>query len=408
MRDDETQLPGDLAALRQEIDSIDDELLACLHRRATLVHDVAAWKRAHAQPFYVPDRERQVIERLQRASQGPFPGEAIRAVFSEIMSACLSLEERLKVAYLGPEATFTHQASRSRFGLSALYVPAATIAGVFAEVERGRADVGVVPIENSAEGVVSHTLDVFLDSDLVIGQEIVIEVSHCLLTRAGALEEIEKVYSHPQALGQCRVWLGANLPGRPLIEVASTALAARLAKDDPTAAAVASELAGRLYDLKVAGSKIQDASPSITRFLVIKRPDPPGTTATAPPAGTLVPPGGWNKTSILFGLKEAPGALYRALAPLAEAGITLTRIESRPSRRRAWEYVFFIDIGGHVNEPALREALDVGGRFHAQCSFVKVLGSYPSETRGEASGDAGGQAGGKAPAAARGEARGEE
>lgn len=405
MRDDETQLPGDLAALRQEIDSIDDELLACLHRRASLVHDVAAWKRAHSQPFYVPDRERQVIERLQRASQGPFPGEAIRAVFSEIMSACLSLEERLKVAYLGPEATFTHQASRSRFGLSALYVPAATIAGVFAEVERGRADVGVVPIENSAEGVVSHTLDVFLDSDLVIGQEIVIEVSHCLLTRAGSLEEIEKVYSHPQALGQCRLWLGANLPGRPLIEVASTALAARLAKDDPTAAAVASELAGRLYDLKVAGSKIQDASPSITRFLVIKRPDPPGT--MAPPTGAATPPSGRDKTSILFGLKEAPGALYRALAPLAEAGITLTRIESRPSRRRAWEYVFFIDVGGHVNEPALKGALDAGGRFHAQCSFVKVLGSYPSETRVDA-GEASGQPRGEAPGEARGEARGEE
>ncbi|HEX2569905.1 MAG TPA: prephenate dehydratase [Polyangia bacterium] len=387
MRDDETQLPGDLAALRQEIDSIDDELLACLHRRASLVHDVAAWKRAHSQPFYVPDRERQVIERLQRASQGPFPAEAVRVVFSEIMSACLSLEERLKVAYLGPEATFTHQASRSRFGLSALYVPAATIAGVFAEVERGRADVGVVPIENSAEGVVSHTLDVFLDSDLVIGQEIVIEVSHCLLTRAGSLEEIEKVYSHPQALGQCRVWLGAHLPGRPLIEVASTALAARLAKDDPTAAAVASELAGRLYDLKVAGSKIQDASPSITRFLVIKRPEP------SPPAGPPTAPSGRDKTSILFGLKEAPGALYRALAPLAEAGITLTRIESRPSRRRAWEYVFFIDVEGHVNEPALKGALE---RFQTQCSLVKVLGSYPSETRGDA--------GGKA----RGDVRGEE
>jgi chorismate mutase/prephenate dehydratase len=378
MRDDETQLPGDLATLRQEIDSIDDELLACLHRRAGLVHEVAAWKRAHARPFYVPERERQVIERLQRESGGPFPGEAIRAVFSEIMSACLSLEERLKVAYLGPEATFTHQASRSRFGLSALYVPAATIAGVFAEVERGHADLGVVPIENSAEGVVSHTLDVFLESDLVIGQEIVIEVSHCLLTRAGSMDEIEKVYSHPQALGQCRMWLGAHLAGRPLIEVASTALAARLAKDDPTAAAVASELAGRLYDLKVAGSKIQDASPSITRFLVIKRPDP---------AGTLAAPSGRDKTSILFGLKEAPGALYRALAPLAEAGITLSRIESRPSRRRAWEYVFFIDVEGHVNDPALRAALDASGRFHAQCSLVKVLGSYPSETRGDARGE---------------------
>jgi chorismate mutase/prephenate dehydratase len=373
-----------LGRLRRAIDAVDDELLSALNRRAELVHGVAAWKQAHARPFYVPERERKVIDRLQAQQVqdgGPFPTEAVRAVFSEIMSACLSLEQRLKVAYLGPEATFTHQASRTRFGLSALYVPAQTIAGVFAEVEKGRADLGVVPVENSAEGVVNHTLDVFMESDLVIAQEIVIEVSHCLLTRAASLDEVQKVYSHPQALAQCRHWLGAHLAGRALIEVASTALAARLAKDDPVAAAVASELAGRLYDLKVAQRKIEDERTNVTRFLVVARPSVPGAGGEASP-GARPAPTGRDKTSIMFTLSDAPGALHRALATFAYGGINLTRIESRPSRRRAWEYVFFIDVDGHVADAPVGRALEA---FRGECAQVKVLGSYP---RAEAGGEA--------------------
>jgi chorismate mutase/prephenate dehydratase len=362
-----------LPELRQAIDSIDDELLRLLNERARLVKEVGALKSALKQPFYVPDRERQILERLQQRNAddgGPFPTEALRPVFSEIISACLSLEHPLRVAFLGPEATFTHMAARTRFGLSARYVPAATIAGVFTEIEKGLADLGVVPIENSTEGVVNSTLDVFMDSELTISAEIVSEVSQCLLTRTGTLEEVQKVYSHPQALAQCRRWLSSNLPKAALIEVASTALAARLTKDDPVAAAVASELAGQLYDLRVAKHKIEDELHNLTRFLVIGRE----------PA----PPSGRDKTTVLFSVKDEVGVLFHVLQPLAETGINLSRIESRPSRRRLWDYVFFIDLDGHISDPAVKSAVSA---LQKNCELVKVLGSYPRadapEPRGE-------------------------
>ncbi|HXU71610.1 MAG TPA: prephenate dehydratase [Polyangia bacterium] len=349
-----------LPTLRQAIDSLDDKLVELLNERARLVQEVGAIKAQLKQPFYVPERERQILERLQQANTGPFPTEALRPVFSEIISACLSLEHPLRVAFLGPEATFTHMAARTRFGLSARYVPAATVAGVFTEVEKGMADLGVVPIENSTEGVVNSTLDVLIDSELSITAEIATEVSHCLLTRSGTLDGIGKVYSHPQALAQCRGWLSANLPNVAQIEVASTALAARLTRDDPVAAAVASELAGQLYDLKIARKKIEDEVRNVTRFLVVGREPPP--------------PTGRDKTSILFSLKDAAGVLYKVLQPLADAGLNLSRIESRPSRKKLWDYVFFIDVDGHTGEPGVEAALRA---LEARCEFVKVLGSYP-------------------------------
>ena len=349
-----------LPELRQAIDSVDDDLLKLLNQRAKLVKEVGAIKAALKQPFYVPEREAQIVARLEDANAGPFPTDAIRAVFSEVISACLSLESPLRVAFLGPEATFTHMAARARFGLSARYVPAATIAGVFAEVDKGLAELAVVPIENSTEGVVNSTLDMFLDSSLQISAEILLEVSHCLLTRSGSLDGVQKVYSHPQALAQCRNWLSANLPKAAPIEVASTALAARLAKDDPVAAAVASELAGQLYNLRVAKRKIEDEVRNVTRFLVVGRE----------PAQ----PSGRDKTSLMLSVKDQAGILHRVLKPLAEAGINLTRIESRPSRRRPWEYVFFLDLDGHATEPAVARALAALG---AACDEVKVLGSYP-------------------------------
>jgi chorismate mutase/prephenate dehydratase len=351
---------SDLPKLRAAIDAVDDEILRLLNERARLVQEVGAEKSRLQQPFYVPDRERQILARLQAKSDGPFPAEALRPVFSEIISACLSLEQALRVAFLGPEATFTHMAARSRFGLSARYVPAATIGGVFAEVEKGLADLGVVPIENSTDGVVNSTLDVFMDSPLSISAEIVTPVSQCLLTRTGTLEGVQKVYSHPQALGQCRGWLAANLPRAALIEVASTALAARLTRDDPGSAAVASELAGELYDLKVAKSKIEDEVRNLTRFLVIGK--------------EMAKPTGNDKTSILFSLKDEAGVLFRVLQPLAQAGLNLSRIESRPSRKRVWDYVFFIDVDGHATEPAVQAAI---ASLKDRCEFVKVLGSYP-------------------------------
>ncbi|HEY7957127.1 MAG TPA: prephenate dehydratase [Polyangia bacterium] len=349
-----------LPELRKAIDAVDDELLRLLNERARLVKSVGALKAALAQPFYVPHRERQIVERLQEMNAGPFPTEALRAVFSEVISACLSLEHPLRVAFLGPEATFTHMAARSRFGLSARYVPAATIAGVFGEVDRGLADLAVVPIENSTEGVVNSTLDVFMDSDALISAEIVLEVSHCLLDRSGTLDGIQKVYSHPQALAQCRGWLSANLPKAALIEVASTALAARLAKDDPVAAAVASELAGQLYDLRIAKAKIEDEAKNVTRFLVIGRQAAVRT--------------GRDKTSLMLSVKDQSGVLYKMLGPLAERGINLTRIESRPSRRRAWDYVFFIDLDGHIDDEPVAKAVE---GLRGACEHVKVLGSYP-------------------------------
>src|SRR5688572_18793091 len=284
----------DLSGLRAEIDRIDDEILERLNRRAKLVGDVASLKERMQVPFYVPSRERAIVDRLAAANPGPFPTDAIRPVFQEIFSACLSLERTVRVAYLGPEATYTHMAVKRQFGLSARAIPVGTIAGVFDEVARGGADFGVVPVENSSEGVVSHTLDTFVGSDLKISAEILLEIHHCLLVRAGVeLAQVERVYSHPQGLAQCRKWLAANLPSAALIEAASTSEAARMARDDAAGAAVASELAARLHDLTVARRSIADLMHNVTRFLVIgeKQAEPTGR----------------DRTSILVELRNEPG-----------------------------------------------------------------------------------------------------
>jgi chorismate mutase/prephenate dehydratase len=357
----------DLVTLRESIDHIDDEILRLLNERATLVGQVASLKERMQVPFYVPSRERAIVDRLSQANHGPFPTEAIRPVFQEIFSACLSLEKRIRVAYLGPEATFTHTAVKRQFGLSARAIPVGTIAGVFEEIERGGADFGVVPVENSTEGVVNHTLDTFVGSDLKISAEIVMEIQQNLLVRPGVeLAQIQRVYSHPQAIAQCRRWLADNLPRATIIEAPSTADASRQARDDANGAAVASELAARLYDLVVTRRNIADLSQNVTRFLVIGR-------AQAEPTGN-------DKTSILIEIEDKPGILYKVLQPFAERGVNMTRIESRPSRRRPWEYVFFVDVDGHQRDAALSAAIAEVGR---QVVAVKVLGSYPkAESQG--------------------------
>ena len=351
----------DLATLRASIDAIDDRLLVLLNERARLVREVATLKERLQVPFYVPSRERQIIDRLTAANTGPFPTEALRPVFQEIFSACLALESTIKVAYLGPEATFTHMAVKRQFGQTARGLPVGTIAAVFEEVERGRADLGVVPVENSAEGIVNHTLDTFVESDLRISSEIVLEVSHCLLLRQGVeVAQVERVYSHPQALAQCRRWLAANLPRAAVVEAASTAEAARLAREDACGAAIASDLAARLYDLVVARRKLEDVGHNVTRFLVVGR--------------RQAEPTGRDKTSILLAVRDEPGILYRVLQPFAQSGVNMTKIESRPSRRKAWEYVFFIDVDGHERDAGVAQALvAIGGLSES----VKVLGSYP-------------------------------
>ena len=351
--------------LRSQIDALDDEILALLNRRAALAAEVAGRKQAAGSGFYAPRRERAIIDRLQEGNAGPFPTTAIRPVFQEIISACLSLESGVRVSYLGPEATFTHQAVKRHFGTSARTLPCGSIPGVFAEVERGAADFGVVPVENSSEGVVTHTLDSFLDSQLVIAAEIQVLIEHCLLSRPGVKErDLERIYSHPQALAQCREWLSANLPRATLVEASSTADAARSALQDSGGAAIASELAGHLYGLEVLRTKLQNAADNSTRFLVLARAEPDA----APP-----PPGGGHKTTVLLAFADRPGALIDLLKPLSEAGVNLTKIESRPSRRRAWDYVFFLDLDGHSRDPAIAPVLD---EVAAHCQLFKVLGSY--------------------------------
>jgi chorismate mutase/prephenate dehydratase len=351
----------DLAALRVQIDAIDDRLLDLLNERAKLVGDVAALKERADIPFYVPSRERAITDRLARDNRGPFPSEAIRPVFQEIFSACLSLEKKVRVAYLGPEATYTHLAAKRQFGLSARAIPVGTIAGVFEEVERGAVDFGVVPVENSTEGVVNHTLDTFVDSELKISAEIVLAVSHCLLARPGAeLADVQRVYSHQQALAQCRRWLAAHLPRAMIVEAASTAESARLAAGDVQGAAIASEMAARQYELEIIRRRIEDVSENVTRFLVIGH-------RQAEPTGA-------DKTSVLLALRDEPGVLYRVLGPLARHGLNLTKIESRPSRRRPWEYVFFLDVDGHQGDAPVAAAL---ADLALVVERVKVLGSYP-------------------------------
>jgi chorismate mutase/prephenate dehydratase len=366
---DKPALEQRLGGVRGEIDATDDQLLHLLNQRARLVAEVADLKSALDVPFYVPSRERQIAERLSGQNPGPFPTESIRAVFQEIFSACLSLEKSVRVAYLGPEGTFSHMAVKRQFGMSARLTPIGSIPGVFEEVERGNADFGVVPVENTTEGVMNHTLDSFMDSDLKISAEIAIEVAMCLLARAGTdIAQIERVYSIPIAAGQVRKWLAANLPRATLVESRSTAEGARQAHDDARGAAVASEMAAKLHDLQVLRRNIQDLSHNMTRFLVLGRQQ--------------AEPTGRDKTSVLLVTRDEAGILYRVLGAFAERGINMTKIESRPSRRRPWEYVFFVDVDGHERDAPVADAL---GAVRKGCETVKVLGSYP---KGEFAGPA--------------------
>ena len=347
--------------LRREIDGIDSEILKLLNRRAQLAIKVGKVKADRKADIHAPHREREIFDRLEKENEGPFPSEAIRAVFREIMSASLALEHPLRVAYLGPKATFTHLACMKQFGLSANFIPVASIKEVFGEVERSRADYGVVPIENSTEGVVNHTLDMFVDSPLKINAEVLQEVSHHLLSATGRMEDIARIYSHPHAIAQCSQWLENHLPRIPVIEASSTARAAEMCEEDSSSAAIASELASKLYNLKIAQSRIEDNVNNFTRFLVIGR--------------GLAKRSGKDKTSIMFSVKDRVGALHQILRPFAELEINLTKIESRPSRKKAWEYLFFVDLEGHVEEEKVRNAL---ARLEEGCQFVKVLGSYPA------------------------------
>jgi chorismate mutase/prephenate dehydratase len=342
---------------------VDEQLLSLLNERARLAGEVGALKRdLHPEaPFYVPAREREVVARLVALNPGPFPTEALRPVFQEIMGACLSLERPLRVAFLGPEGTFSHQAARYQFGLSVHALPQSAIPAVFQAVERGQADYGVVPVENATEGSIDPTLDSFLDSPLRIVAEILMPVDLALLTHHDLeLARVRRVYSHPQPLGQAQRWLAANLPQAAQIAASSTIEAARMAREDPEGAAVASDLAAKLFDLRLAVESIQDLSGNATRFLVLGR--------------TSMAPTGKDRTSLVATVTDGPGALLHLLEPLARHGLNLTRIQSRPTRRKAWEHAFFLDIEGSEGDEPMTLALE---ELRKVTSGLKLLGSYP-------------------------------
>jgi chorismate mutase/prephenate dehydratase len=349
-----------LDKLRRQIDTIDDKILELLNGRGRLAKEIGRVKAVRGENVFAADREAEILGRLTDLNKGPIAAESIGDIFQVIFATCRSLQKRVDVAFFGPEATYTHQAAIKHFGRNAQFTPVPSIKDVFFEVEMRRADFGVVPIENSTEGVVNHTLDMFVESGLHIVAELEQPISHSLLSSSGKLGAVKKVYSHPQALAQCRRWLDTHLPGVALHESASTSDAAVHATLDASSAAIASQLAGQIYHLKAAALRIEDSPDNATRFLVI---------------GNDVPkPSGRDKTSVLFSVKDRVGALYDVLQPFRAAGLSLTKIESRPTKRRAWEYLFFVDFLGHQTDKKVQKALaDLGRR----CNHLKVLGSYP-------------------------------
>jgi chorismate mutase / prephenate dehydratase len=351
-----------LDALRAKIDSIDEQILDLLNKRGQLAIEIGHRKSGQGRSVYAPEREKRIFQRLMRRNQGPLRPGNLQTIFREVISACLALEKPLAVAYLGPEGTYSQQAARDQFGSGTNLLPMGSISAVFEEVERGRADYGVVPVENSTEGVVAQTLDGFVDSPLSIKAEVLLRIDHCLLCRTGRPRRLRRIVSHPQSLAQCRGWLAQHYAGVPVEALPSNAAAAALAARDATVAAIAGRQAAAHYGLHVVAASIQDQLDNCTRFLVIS------TDGRSEPTND-------DKTSILFSVPHEAGALYRVLAPLARHGINMSTIESRPLEGRAWEYVFFIDLVGHAEEPAMVKAL---AAIRRRSLFLKVLGSYPA------------------------------
>ena len=352
-----------LKELRQQIDEIDDTIVRLLNRRVQLAKKAGEEKTREGTPLYDPEREKRIYERLEsRLDNNPdgFPKESLRAIYREIIGACLSLESPPSVAFLGPQGTFSEMAARGLFGLSANYVEMPAIQAVFSAVERDETTFGVVPVENSAEGGVTSTLDCFLSSDVNIRREIITDVSHCLVGHPTRLEDVVRVYSHPQALAQCREWLARRLPGIQLMGTSSTSAAAAQAASDSASVAIASKLAAEYHGLGIIAEGIQDHPRNATRFVVLAKED-------ASPTGS-------DRTSLLFSTPDEQGALKDVLEVFDKAGVNLSRIESRPAPGKVWEYVFFADLEGHRLEAPIQRALE---KLKALCGLVRVLGSYP-------------------------------
>lgn len=355
-----------LRQLRDRIDSIDEQIGQLISERAACAQQVAEVKKAQSPEqqglsFYRPEREAQVLRKAMERNAGPLSNEEMARLFREIMSACLALEQPIKVAYLGPEGTFTQQAALKHFGHSATALPFSAIDEVFREVEAGAVNYGVVPVENSTEGVVNHTLDNFMTSNLQICGEVELRIhQNLLISDVTSVNDITRIYSHAQSLAQCRKWLDAHYPKAERIAVSSNSEAAKRLKGEWNAAAIAGSMAAELYGLKILAEKIEDEPDNSTRFLII---------------GTQkIPPSGADKTSLVVAMRNEPGALHNLLEPFHRCGIDLTRVESRPSRTGAWTYVFFIDFSGHAQDPKVEKVLkEVAGR----AADVKLLGSYP-------------------------------
>jgi chorismate mutase/prephenate dehydratase len=356
---------SDIETLREVIDRVDEKILALINRRLLLAKHIGDLKRGQGQKVMDKARESMVINRLASMNPGPLSDKALRHFFTEIIAASREAQRPHQVTYLGPEATFTHIAAMNHFGSAVAFVPQPTIKDIFNEVEKERCQYGVVPVENSIEGAVNYTLDLFYESELKICAEIYLPISHDLLSGAEEVSEIKVIYSHPHAFAQCRKWLRKHLPNCPLEECSSTAAAAHMASGQPGAGAIASRMAAHMYGLKIVASRIEDISRNITRFLVIGRDDIRRT--------------GKDKTSIMFVTTHVPGALYKVLKPIADAGINMVKLESRPAKLENWSYIFFVDFEGHIEETVVQETLE---EMRPKCLFLKWLGSYPRSYSG--------------------------
>ena len=350
----------DLDELRQKIDEVDRRIIALLNERSQIVLDIGEWKRQQGRPVYDPSREELVYQKIQAANGGPLPNRCLRAIYRELMSASIALEKPITVCFLGPEGTFSQVAAKAKFGDSADYLAVRGVDAIFHDVARGDADYGVVPIENSSEGGIADTLEMFMDSDLKVCAEITLPVHHHLVGKC-PIQDIQSIYSKQQPFGQCKRWLSDNMGHAELVEVSSTAEAARIASQEPNVAAIAHEGSAAIYGLSILAQAIEDWSHNMTRFLVISKEG-------------VNQPTGRDKTSIMCWIKDEVGALYGVLFLFKEANINLTKIESFPSRRRPWEYLFFIDLEGHASDAPVAEAL---GKAKHLCKELKVLGSFP-------------------------------
>ena len=356
------QTPKSIVELRQQIDRIDRQIVDLLNTRADLATRIGHEKAKADLPVFVPSRENEILERISDFNKGEFASESLQSVFREIISGCRTLEERLKVAFLGPQGTFTHHAALKKFGRDVEFEAKRGVEDVFASVERGFADYGVVAVENSLEGVVARTMDLFVDSPLKVCAETYLPIRHCLLSNV-SMESIQRVYSHPHALAQCRGWLNTHLPNAEFFEVSSTARGAEIAQTENNSAAVGSWVASELFHLPIIAEHISDKTENTTRFFVIGK--------------NIAEMTGNDKTSLILFLSDRVGALADALQPFKKRGVNLTRIESRPTKRAAWEYMFYLDFIGHSEDEEIQQLLN---QLRLETLMLKTVGSYPTES----------------------------